>query len=304
MGFAMANVALEQRFPFINLEKALGRAESLYKADDRGAEMSVPTAFEVWGYSKKSSGGFQTVSALKMYGLLIESVSDGGRKIRLSDEALRYFRDERDEERAKWLRHFALSPPLIRSLWKEWGARPPSDTVARSHLKIERKLNEQSARTLLGIYKDNLSFTGLKGRGKVPAELSEADGPSTDGETEVKIGDYIQWTPGGVDQFKPARRVTWVSPDGSHVQVHGSPTGIPMSEINVVNPPAPPPPGSSQAKRESMEPTDNDINVYLTGNRLQITADVDAEGIKKMRDVLVKYEEILKLLAADDKAIQ
>ncbi len=293
----MAGVAVEQRFPFINLEKGLGRAEALYKADDRGADMSVPTAFEVWDYSDKSSGGHQTLAALKMYGLLIESESDVGRKIRLSDEALRYFRDERDEERTKLLRQFALSPPLIRTLWNEWGAQLPSDTVARSHLKIERKLNEQSARTFLGIYKYNLAFTGLKGRGKVLAELSEADGPSTDGEAKAKIGDYIQWTPGGVDQFKPARRVTWVSPGGSHVRVHGNPTGIPMSEISVVDPPAPPQPGSSQAKREPTEPTDNDINVFLTGNRLQITADVDAEGIKKMRDVLVKYEEILKLLS-------
>ncbi len=50
-----------------------------------------------------------------------------------------------------------------------------------------------------------------------------------------------------------------------------------------------------------MEPVDNEINVLQTGNRLQITADIDAKGIKKMRDVLVKYEEILQLLATKAK---
>jgi hypothetical protein len=38
------------------------------------------------------------------------------------------------------------------------------------------------------------------------------------------------------------------------------------------------------------------IDVLLTWNRLQITADVDAQGLAKLKDVLAKYEEILKLL--------
>jgi hypothetical protein len=39
-----------------------------------------------------------------------------------------------------------------------------------------------------------------------------------------------------------------------------------------------------------------DISVLLVGNRLQITADVDSAGLVKLKDVLTKYEEILKLL--------
>ena len=34
----------------------------------------------------------------------------------------------------------------------------------------------------------------------------------------------------------------------------------------------------------------------LRGNRLQSTADVDAAGVAKLKEVLAKYEEILKLL--------
>jgi hypothetical protein len=34
----------------------------------------------------------------------------------------------------------------------------------------------------------------------------------------------------------------------------------------------------------------------MTGGRLQITADVDLEGIKTLKQVLAKYEEVLKLV--------
>jgi hypothetical protein len=56
---------------------------------------------------------------------------------------------------------------------------------------------------------------------------------------DVKIGDYIQRTYNGQDQFAPPRRVNWVAEDGSHVRVHGSLTGVPMTEAKVVDPPKP-----------------------------------------------------------------
>lgn len=36
--------------------------------------------------------------------------------------------------------------------------------------------------------------------------------------------------------------------------------------------------------------------LLLSGKRLQITADVDAAGLATLKDVLAKYEEILKML--------
>jgi hypothetical protein len=40
-----------------------------------------------------------------------------------------------------------------------------------------------------------------------------------------------------------------------------------------------------------------DISVFqVGGNRLQITADVDSEGLAKLKKVLDQYEQILKLL--------
>jgi hypothetical protein len=178
------------RFPFINLEKALGRAEALFKADPNGKPMVVPTAFEVWGYSPKSSGAFQTVGALKGYGLIEDEGANADRRIKLSSAARHYFLDERDEVRAKAIRDFALTPPLFRALWAndKWSEGIPADTVARSHLKIARKLNDQSSRALLGILKENLQFTGLKA-GIVhdePLESTETNEVDAMPRTEMK----------------------------------------------------------------------------------------------------------------------
>jgi hypothetical protein len=46
-----------------------------------------------------------------------------------------------------------------------------------------------------------------------------------------QVGDYVQWTSDGVDQFKPARQVTQIQ--DRHVWVDGSQTGIPISEVTV-----------------------------------------------------------------------
>jgi hypothetical protein len=280
------------RFPFINLEKAVARAKELYDADQQGREMPVATAFEVWEYSLKSSGGHQTVGALKMYGLIKDSGSMESRKIGLSDKALRYFKDEREEERQKLLQAFALTPKLMAVLWQDWNATPPADTIARSKLKLERGMSEQNARSFLGIYKENLDFAALKGDAKIPSMQFESVTEKTDRNnsvSHVKLGDFVQWTSNGVDQFNPPGKVIWISPDSTFLRVFGSPTGIPMNEILVVDAPANPP-------RKGAHVGASDINVYQTGGRLQITADVDAEGIQKLREVLQKYEEILKLL--------
>jgi|SRR6218665_879167 len=161
------------RFPFVSLEKAIARAEELYKADPSGREMAVTTAFGVWKYSDKSSGGHQTVGALKMYGLIKDDGSSETRKLALTDSAKRYFKDEREEERVKLKQQFAITPKLIAVMWDIWGVEPPTDTVARSYLKIERSLNEQASRSFLGIYKENLAFAEFKSGDKILGEGAE-----------------------------------------------------------------------------------------------------------------------------------
>ena len=179
------------RFPFISLEKAIGRAQQLYSADKNGKPMLATVAFDVWEYSPKSSGAFQTVAALKQYGLIYDDGSNVDRRIGLTDEARRYFLDERDTVRSKMLEEFALKPALFRVLWTSegWSAGIPADTVARSHLKIDRRLNEQSARSLLGILKDNIRFAGLKSSSSQEVSNdSQSDKGDGEGKPETDTG--------------------------------------------------------------------------------------------------------------------
>lgn len=154
------------RFPFIKLESALIRAKELFDAAGEHP-VTVPDAFQTWKYSEKSSGGHQTISALKMYGLLNDSGVLEQRRLFFTPNGLRYFRDERENVLADLKRELALAPPLMRTLWNKWGTTPPADNIARSYLKIDLDLSDQNARSALGIYKENLDFAGIKAGDKI-----------------------------------------------------------------------------------------------------------------------------------------
>jgi hypothetical protein len=187
-----------KRFPFIDLEKALGRAATLYTADQNGRPMAPQLLFEIWEYSKKSSGGHQTIGALKTYGLIAK---DSQGRIGLTENALRYFKDERPAEKERLLKLFALRPKMLGFLWGEWSDKPPADNVARSFLKLDVGLGEQQSRTLLGIYKDNLNFANLKG-GDTIAE-GETDGDDDEeGEVNNQAGTASS-NPGGSSKLPP-----------------------------------------------------------------------------------------------------
>ena len=73
-----------------------------------------------------------------------------------------------------------------------------------------------------------------------------------------------------------------------------------MEEVTVTDPPAPPKltggPAVAGLGTSASGATQPDINIYLTGNRLQITADVDKEGLETLKKMLDKYDDILKML--------
>src|SRR5687768_5983261 len=108
------------RFPFINLAKSLDRARSVYENDKSGKGLKMPVAFAAWSYSDKSSGGFQTVAALKSYGLLADEGSKNDRSIMLAREARQYFQTEIEGDRARLRSAFASRPPLMAHLLEHW----------------------------------------------------------------------------------------------------------------------------------------------------------------------------------------
>jgi len=169
------------RFPFVGLKRALKRAEAIFKAG-KGGDVLVSDAFALWEYSSKSSGGFQTVASLKMYGLCTDEGTHDKRRLAFTEEGKRYFLDERPQERAKLLKEFAIKPHMLRMLWQKWGAEPPEDVIARSHLKVDVGLSEQSARSLLSIFKENIAFADLKGSAMMEPEMEDAGDDGKDDE--------------------------------------------------------------------------------------------------------------------------
>lgn len=294
------------RFPFINLAKSLDRAKAIFDNDKGGKGLKMPVAFSAWGYSDKSSGGFQTVAALKGYGLLEDEGSNEDRVVKLTPNARRYFQTELEDDKSALAAKFAAQPSLMRHLLEHWENGTVDDPVARTYLKTGNGLNEQSARSALGIYKDNLSFILHKGQAIVlPKDTNSPGGGDSavnkkvvapdQPPVQVKVGDQVQWTIGGVDRFTVPRMVTDVVCDPDHgwfVSIRGEEGKLPMEQITVVE-------QGVQAKRQVRDIADatfNPIEVFMTAEgRLQITANVNADGLQRLIKMLQKYQGIINL---------
>ena len=81
-----------------------------------------------------------------------------------------------------------------------------------------------------------------------------------------------------------------------------------MSDVTVTEPPKVPPINMIPETQHGNDQTrlNGELNVLLkgsvSGSRLQITADVDLEGLARLKEVLSKYEEIMKLMNPESKA--
>ena len=291
-------------YPLVSLETALKRLTA-FEAHFKRSTPRPEKVRDAWGIKAKAYAD-RTLAALRYFGLINYKGFGKERLIVVSDEGRKYLRAQQVETKRAVVKAAALRPNQIAKFWKEWGDDRPADAACLDELMINHGFSEAGASKFMAVYDATITFAGLSSSDKMPEsdEEIDGDGDENNGNDDpppptIKVGDYIQWTSGGVDQFKPARRVVSVSADGSHVQVHGSPGGVPMSEATVVDPPAPPSPATLRVKSGQTDPvdTENDINVYLTGNRLQITADVDGKGLITLKKVLDQYEEILKLLS-------
>lgn len=49
----------------------------------------------------------------------------------------------------------------------------------------------------------------------------------------VKVGDLVQWTCHGADQFVEPKAIAWISECGEYCFVEGASTGIPVSQVSV-----------------------------------------------------------------------
>lgn len=173
-------------YPFIPLSKALARAREFYVAQ-RHHPAPMAGAVGLWGYKSKSSGGLQTVAALKSYGLLEDEGSGDQRQVKLTDLALRIIRDERDPspDRDAAIREVALSPKIHSYLREKWGPTLPAITTVSYNLVHDRGYTESAARDVIRIYEGTIQFAKLDDSDIISIEDAEFDKEESEDDPDV-----------------------------------------------------------------------------------------------------------------------
>jgi hypothetical protein len=282
-------------YPGFDLGNALRFARKAFDKDNRN-KMSALALAKHLGHESMSGPASTKVAALRAFGL-IDEVGD---QVRISDDAVSaMMAPEGSIERKDTLKRLASKPALFNEISKEF-LTPPSEDNLRYWL-IKRgyapDASEKASKVYLATEKLASQTTGEYTPPAIEEGSEDDATPPPPPPLIVKAGDYVQWTVNGVDQFKPPRRVIGMFPGGTRLQIYGSNTGVPVNEVTVVEPSPHAPSGGAVPRVDAGSAWgqgENQFNVLQAGDRLQITADVDLEGLQELKEMLIDYESILK----------
>lgn len=160
-------------YPAISLDRAVERARSLYKLEKRFA-VPVETIMHHWGYSSQNGPGGLSLAAMKKFGLISDEGAKDDRRARLTDLAVRILEHPNETERSAAIEEAALTPPINREMWEEYGSDLPSDRTLVWTLQNEKGFTESGAREFARVYRDTISFAGL-------VALRHSDAPDSEG---------------------------------------------------------------------------------------------------------------------------
>ncbi len=301
-------------YPMFDIGKAIERANELHsKANTH--PVGVQVLAEAWGMKSVDGKVWRTAASLIQYGLVQDSGTGKTRKFQITESAKRIILDANpdSEKRRQVIRSAAVCPMIHKELWEKYrAAKDLSDTVVKTYLTIDREESGEAAYSpsaadeVISTYRSTLAFAGLsESDGVFPeqkdTEIVDARNSSEQHHTKVAVGDYVRWTSEGVIQFE-SRKVEWVSEDGSHLRAFGSPTGIPVKQIELVKPPMTD--GATvqthrAAPKAQFDANNGKLNVtgYVENGRLKLTADVGLNEIEALREMLEGYKTILKFLS-------
>jgi hypothetical protein len=301
-------------YPFIPVAKALDQTRALHKQEGEYAA-PLASAFDAWGYGSKSSGGRQTLAALKYYGL-IDIIGEGdARKVKISDQARRILLDTREDETEKkaLIRKVAMSPAAHRAIYEEYPRGLASDGSVIHFLTFGLGFKGEAPKELLSEFKETAAYIGLyqpddaidKGGG------SAQDGADKKPPPEVLVGSKIQWTSQGVDQFPSGGTVLAISDDGQWVFTDQGASAVPITEVIVMEqaatplaknpPPAPAHVLAALASKGGDEPKAGSRKAVFPVEEGDVTLiypeTISADGLKELGrylDIFLKKEEAKK----------
>lgn len=298
-------------YPMFDLQRAIERVTEVYSK--AGAHsVGVTVLAEAWGMKSADGKVWRTAATLIQYGLMADSGSGKARKFQISDSAKRIIldTDSGSIKRKEAIRSAGMGPMIHRELWDKYGAAfGLSDTVIKTHLTIDREetgeapYSPSAADEVIAVYRSTISYAGFTDNDKVDLADENKVIKSIDGvfaTAKAAVGDWVRWISSGVVQFD-ARKVDWVSDDGLHLKVFGSPTGIPMDQIELVKPPMADSGAAAFVKTEAQakdEAKSGKLNAtaYVENGRLKLTADVGLDELEPLREMLEGYKMILKFL--------
>ncbi len=219
-------------YPYVDLETAIEKIKTMDNFTKR-TPVLVKTMLPRWGFeSGKSAHGMKLVAALKSYGLIGDSGKKENRKIQITDDAFRIINTlPNSDEHKRLIKECALKPEMYKYMWDNYGdeASMPHDDAIKSHLVIEKRFNSGAVKGFLDDYKQTIRYAGLVKAGTIDDNGEEDETPP-----EVKVGDTIQWTSLGVDQFPTPLKVRAINETGEWLFVEGHETGIPIDEVEIV----------------------------------------------------------------------
>lgn len=220
-------------YPGISLETAIARVKEFHDIDKRNSA-SISVVAQHWGMTPKSSSTLINIAALKAFGLISDSGLGEKRRVQVTDLARRILLDERpdSEERADAIKVAALNPKMHRILWNKWGNEIPSDANMRQTLIFDYKFNPNTVGDFIRVYRATIRFAKLAESDRVSLEVKQGGEENRGAGVYVpKVGDYVQWEPGGILQFQEPKSITSISGDGKFAFVEGSSTGLPVNEL-------------------------------------------------------------------------
>ena len=135
--------------------------------------------------------------------------------------------------RLKAIMEAAVRPKLHAELWQRYSLPLPADDEIRRFLVREKGFNDKTVDEFIEEFKETLSFAGWLRSDKI---MDGKDRKSSDKSRPVKIGDLVQWTSDGKDQFTEPREVLSLSDDDQWAFVPGTTTGFPVGELTVMSP--------------------------------------------------------------------
>ncbi len=214
--------------PSISLVEAIQRVKLIHNVEGHGV-FDDETAVKHMGYNGLNGASRQTLGACRSFNLIVGRGVD----LSLSQDTITIIADEDlpdQSERIIALKNVMTHNPVFKELVGRYGKGGSKMSIA-SFLQKSYSFKPDAANKVASNYMASAEFA-LSDSQDHDIINSEIDNDSL--AEEVKVGDSIQWASQGVDMFVEPKVITSIDDTGEWLFVDGEKTGIPMSEVTIV----------------------------------------------------------------------